>query len=281
MENSKIKKKREAPQVYTTKQSQGRHSQQHPQHHQHPQQQHHPQHHQQQQQQQQIDTAQKIKSQVLPPTKPNRFLGRFFWQANTPAEDLDLSQEQRLREIVEFYDDEVIETMFLPIISKKDILSLREIDWAVTNFTKKNPVIYKAAPFQREKQPHLRDTEIAVNIHTDYKKWLSNFKRRTFDMFRRGKRIFFEHDGQTFSTTVGQLNFFHWAERYGVLSYIRSNLQQIKTDHIIATKRPPENDDDIEKKGCKDKKRRRRRELSQAPKSKCFVFNMNVSVNFD
>ncbi|MCH9717935.1 MAG: hypothetical protein K0U52_12775 [Gammaproteobacteria bacterium] len=215
-----------------------------------------------------------------PPTSPNRFLGRFFWKADTPTEDLDLAQEQRLKEIVEFYDDEVMHTMFLPIISKKDDLSLREIDWAVTNFTKKNPVIYKAAPFQHihhTTQDLASKEQVAVNIHADYKKWLSNFKRRSFDMFRRGKRIFFKHDGQVYSTTVGQLNFFHWAERYGVLSYIRSNLQQIKTDHIVSTKRTHEQEEDKEQ----GKKRRRRRELSQAPKSKCFVYNMSVSVSFD
>ena len=170
-------------------------------------------------------------------------IGRFYWMFNPLDEtddNLDPKQRARLADIVSYYTDAVIETILIPIISKSETggrLSLRALDWLVTNYSKKKPVVYKIAPPNHPTIP--------VNIHNDYKSWLNNHKRRNFDMFRRRKRIFFDFNEQTFETTVGQLNFFFWAARYGVIDYAKTNLLEIEADHAVSTKRQVES-------GCTD-----------------------------
>ena len=168
-------------------------------------------------------------------------VGRFYWQNDTGT--LEPKQRARLADIEPYYTDTVIDSILIPIITKSEPnmhirperLSLRALDWLVTNYAKKKPVVYKIAPPNHPTIP--------VNIHNDYKSWLNNHKRRNFDMFRRRKRIFFEHRDATsgnmltHETTVGQLNFFFWAARYGVLDYARANILAIEADHTISTKR--------------------------------------------
>ena len=125
-----------------------------------------------------------------------QFIGRFYWLVDTTLktdDNLDPKQRARLSDIASYYTDEIIESILIPIISKSETggrLSLRALDWLVTNYAKKKPVVYKIAP------PH--HPIIPVNIHNDYKSWLNNHKRRNFDMFRRRKRIYFEFRDQTF-----------------------------------------------------------------------------------
>ena len=167
-----------------------------------------------------------------------QFIGRFYWLVDTTLktdDNLDPKQRARLSDIASYYTDEIIESILIPIISKSETggrLSLRALDWLVTNYAKKKPVVYKIAP------PH--HPIIPVNIHNDYKSWLNNHKRRNFDMFRRRKRIYFEFRDQTFETTVGQLNFFFWAARYGIIDYAKTNIVEIEADHAISTKRHAE-----------------------------------------
>jgi len=253
-------------------------------------------------------TPQLEKDMSLPTSR--RTLGRFYWEESR-GDVLEPKQRARLAEIAPYYTDKVVVAMLLPIISKSDRLSLRALDWLVTNYSKKKPIVYKASPPGHPMVP--------VNMHNEYKSWLSNHKRRNFDMFRRRKRIFFNLGKQEYRTTVGQLNFFYWAARYGVLDYARKHIDEIETDHAVSTKRPKEEgegEDDKEKvDGCDDeeeeedvngratevtvtntntstkkrpcddkksgRKRRRRRELSRAPDRTCYVFPMVIDVVFD
>jgi hypothetical protein len=167
------------------------------------------------------------------PTLDQR-VGRFFWDGY-----LCKKKVSRLEKIQEYFTDTQLTTVLLPIIKKDCALSLRALDWLVTNYSKKIPVIYKVKP------PNC--PEVIVNIYRSYKSWLWNHKRKNFDPFRRGKRIMFkihETDATVHESTVGQLNFFFWASRYGVLDFAQSNIKEIEKDQAVATKILPDNFDD-------------------------------------
>ena len=66
------------------------------------------------------------------------------------------------------------------IISQKTPLSLRLIDWLVTNYSKKYNIIY---PLQNSREIKY------FNIYLDYKNQLKAYSKKFFDPFCRQKRI--------------------------------------------------------------------------------------------
>lgn len=196
--------------------------------------------------------------------KYNR-IGKFYWE-----DELTRKQTVQLSHIHEFFTDERLKTILLPIIAKKNIegvpkLSLRAIDWLVTNYSKAHPIVYKVTP------PN--STEVLVNIYRSYKSWLWTFKRKSFDPFRRRKRLFFKIDGQVHQSTVGQLNFIFWAARHGVLEYAKTHIEAIERDQAESTKNTPA--------PVKDGRKRKRRQLSQAPKASCCVYPTTIKLTFN
>jgi hypothetical protein len=93
-------------------------------------------------------------------------------------------------------------------------LSLRLIDWFVTNYAKKYNVAY------------LTKTQKHVIVYLSYKSHLKAYSKKMFDPFCRWKRIKF----QNFETTVGQLNFFEWAISDDVLEYLERNREAVQAD---------------------------------------------------
>ena len=94
-------------------------------------------------------------------------------------------------------------------------ISLRLIDWFVTNYAKKNHVSY-----------NLNNQEFVVYLN--YKSQLKAYSKKLFDPFCRRERILFQCGTfEPFETTVGQLNFFRWAFEKNILEYVRNNLENI------------------------------------------------------
>lgn len=183
---------------------------------------------------------------------------------------LDSKQVQRLQRMAEFYTQERIDTLLVPIITQKDVLSLRVLDWLVTNYAKKNNVVYEYAPRQGER--------LLINVYNEYKAWLRNYRRKNFDPFRRRERITFQTtDGQEEETTVGQLNFVYWAHTYGVLTYTREHLATIEQDMNQSLGQVKQQKEADRRQG----KKRKRQELSQLPSSHCMVYRATLVNGFD
>ena len=114
---------------------------------------------------------------------------------------LDRKQLAVMQVLEKYYTPQVLKEVLIPIIAhkekdnKEEKLSLRAIDWLVTNLSKKTPIIYKVKP------PSL--PERVVNIYNEYKTWLWKHRRSHFDQFRRRRRLSFELDGEQHTTTVG------------------------------------------------------------------------------
>jgi hypothetical protein len=114
-------------------------------------------------------------------------------------------------------------------------VSLRIIDWFVTNYAKKyNIVIEKGEngkPIRGESPSVIRNDNRAFLVYIEYKSQLKAYSKKQFDPFCRRSRINYEYaPGKTFETTIGQLNFFRWAIENGVIHYIIDNYDDIEKD---------------------------------------------------
>jgi hypothetical protein len=122
-----------------------------------------------------------------------------------------------------FYNTHDNLSNLISILKGEGDLSLRLIDWFVTNYAKKHHVTYA-----------LNGQEFVVYLN--YKSQLKAFSKKLFDPFCRRERILFQCgiNHESFETTVGQLNFFRWAYEKDILSYIREHLQDILKEEKLA-----------------------------------------------
>lgn len=127
-----------------------------------------------------------------------------------------------LNSLKNFFTEERFKVV-LPIIVGTSKISLRVIDWFVTNYSKKYQVIYKIKE---------NDEECYINIHNHYKSQLNAYGKKYIDPFCRGKdRILFNvSESQCVLTNLSQLNFFRWAVQYNVVDYINKNYSLIVKD---------------------------------------------------
>jgi len=110
----------------------------------------------------------------------------------------------------------------IPILQGDGDISLRLIDWFVTNYAKKHHVSYM-----------LGDQEFIVYLN--YKSQLKAFSKKLFDPFCRRERILFQCGSHApFETTIGQLNFFRWAFEKNILAYIRNHLTDIVREEKLS-----------------------------------------------
>ena len=94
--------------------------------------------------------------------------------------------------------------------SKEKKISLRLIDWFVTNYCKKTNVI-------------MSNNNQLFNVHLSYKNELKSYSKKQFDPFRRDERITLVFDdNKKIETTSGQLNFFRWLIKNNIIIYIRN-----------------------------------------------------------
>jgi len=97
-------------------------------------------------------------------------------------------------------------------------ISLRLIDWFVTNYSKTHSTSYI-----------VNNQEFVV--YMNYKNQLKAYSKKLFDPFCRRERILFQiPDHEPFLTTVGKLNFFRWAIEKGVLDYIQCHQTEIEKE---------------------------------------------------
>ena len=159
----------------------------------------------------------------------------------------------------------IIDSYLVPLITQESDISLRALDWLVTNYSKKYNIVCTTK------------SGTLFNIYHGYKVALSHFRRKNFDPFRRRQRIRLILNGKHYDTTVGQCNFIHWAYQSGVLQYAKENSDAIEKDMNLAAY-----NNKIERKNQLEKGiPHRRRELSKAPITKCSVYKVDSHVIFD
>ena len=176
--------------------------------------------------------------------------------------------------ISKFYLDEKNINILIPIVNGVSKISLRVLDWFVTNFCKKhNTVIH----YHRDGKPN------KLIVHLDYKNQLKAYSKKQFDPFCRRERINFIYGkGNELLTTVGQLNFFRWAIEYYVIDYIIENLEMIEADMNNSLKIEVSGGKIIEDSShdIQEKKRKKRHELSISASKSVSKHNVKITVEF-
>jgi len=169
--------------------------------------------------------------------------------------------------------------VIMPIINGQSKISLRVMDWFVTNYSKKNNISYlinKDGNIINSISDNQTGKEFVVYL--DYKLQLKGYQKKQFDPFCRRSRINFYYDGnKSLVTTVGQLNFFRWTIQNSVLTYISEHLEEIESDMNTCYKAIY----NLEKNSDTKSKRRKRQELSISATKKLNKSNVKIFVSFD
>jgi len=106
-------------------------------------------------------------------------------------------------------------------------ISLRIIDWFVTNYAKKYFVVYDIDDVAMSSATTY-DASRRFKVFNDYKLKLKAYSKKRFDPFCRWTRI--RLPNMASETTLGQLNFFKWAIENRVLEYIEAHYEDIEHD---------------------------------------------------
>lgn len=175
-------------------------------------------------------------------------------------------QDFIVRWLQDFYNQPGHLEAVLPVLTGQSPVSLRLIDWFVTNYSKKFNVSYL-----------LDGRQFMVHFH--YKRELKAYSKRLFDPFCRRERISFQIRGQPpiEETTVGQLNFFRWAIEKGVVNYILEHAAAIEADMNTSFREHYSKEPEAKTSTG----RRKRKEMSQSAMKSVAHHSLPVVVAFD
>ncbi len=131
-------------------------------------------------------------------------------------------QELIIQSLQRFYSSREDLSEIVELLKGTSAMSLRLIDWFVTNYAKTHSTSYI-----------LNGQEFVV--YMNYKNQLKAYSKKLFDPFCRRERILFQIPGhEAFLTTVGKLNFFRWAIEKNILDYIKGHQNEIEKEMNIA-----------------------------------------------
>jgi hypothetical protein len=117
-----------------------------------------------------------------------------------------------------FYDIPENGQLLLDILHHKRGISLRNLEYFVTNYAKQTNLTYvkSGKPF---------------TVHVAYKSSLDGYSKKLFDPFCRTERIKFHVNGEEITTTVAQLNFIRWCIINDIILQLGSKGKN-NADHI-------------------------------------------------
>jgi hypothetical protein len=181
-----------------------------------------------------------------------------------------------------YYKDEKNMKKLLDIIQQlNNKISLRIIDWFVTNYSKKNNIYYSIYVGKNgEKTFETKNNRIYKNFNTyhSYKAQLKSYSKKKFDPFCRRDRIHFHYgeeiENKSIETTIGQLNFFKWAIDNLIIDYIIKEYDMIEEDMTKSFQQ-------IKKHKKISNERKKRQELSKSASRGLNQTNVSVILNFD
>ena len=103
------------------------------------------------------------------------------------------------------------------ILEKRNGISLRNLEWFITNYSKKTNLSYKTQDGK------------SFTVHCAYKSSLDGYSKKLFDPFCRTDKIDFKipNTETCIQTTVAQLNFIRWCIKNNIIDYIIKNRDQL------------------------------------------------------
>ena len=196
---------------------------------------------------------------------------------------LNTQNDLLLSNLLDFYNKNGNMEKMMKIINGESEISLRIVDWFVTNFAKKYYTVY-------ELDQSTSNTTLSsrFKVYNDYKLKLKAYSKKRFDPFCRWDRISIPYnENQVMETTIGQLNFFKWAIENKIVDYIKTNYESIENDmnkrNITTKKRVTlDNNITIDKPETNNSKtRKKREELSVSACKTIKKENVKIIVKFN
>lgn len=150
-----------------------------------------------------------------------------IFNSQTRKQKIHCKQELIVSSLQKFYNSLPDKEYMMNLLNGDSYISLRLIDWFVTNYSKKHSTAYI-----------LNGTEFLV--YANYKSQLKAYSKKLFDPFCRRERIAFQMPGfESVVTTVGKLNFFRWAYEKGIFKYIEENYEEIEAEMNESMRQQP------------------------------------------
>ncbi len=183
--------------------------------------------------------------------------------------NIDSKSKVLLESLEPFYKIKKNKKILCDVINNKSKISLRVLDWFVSNYSKKNDTAYDIK-------------DISFNVYFQYKARLKSFSKKLFDPFRRGEKIEIKCKEESVATTVGQLNFFKWCIEHGILSYVKDNMGDIEEDMNSIQKNNKKNKDDkTVTTSVKPKEKTKHQQLSKSVLKTMSKKNKRIIIDFN
>jgi hypothetical protein len=132
-----------------------------------------------------------------------------------------------MKNLMEFYGNREYLYKMMRIINGESHISLRIVDWFVTNYAKEYYTVYDLMVTNISGEA----VSTRFKVYNDYKLKLKAYTKKRLDPFCRWERISIPYDDNNYmETTIGQLNFFKWAIETKIIEYIEENYAVIERD---------------------------------------------------
>ena len=144
------------------------------------------------------------------------------------SKNINTQSDLLLNKLLQFYRENDNFDKMINIINGTSKISLRIVDWFVTNYSKKNYIIYTLVNSLNNNNNNNNER---FKVYNDYKLKLKAYSKKKFDPFCRWERIDVPYKNNTcIQTTLGQLNFFKWCIENEIIDYIKNNYEIIEND---------------------------------------------------
>ena len=132
--------------------------------------------------------------------------------------DLDTKLSLLMKSLTDFYNNTYYIEQMRAIVDQNSVISLRILDWFITNYSKKYRTIIDC-------------NGAAIDVYQNYKLQLKSFSKKQFDPFcRKNKIMLYYTEEDCIETSCGQLCFFRWCFENGILTHVKENLSVIEQD---------------------------------------------------
>lgn len=198
--------------------------------------------------------------------------------SQTRKRKIHCKQELIVMSLQSFYAARKDLPEIMELLQGTSIISLRLIDWFVTNYAKRHNIGYVMGGQE-------------FMVYMSYKSQLKAYSKKLFDPFCRRERIMFSLPGtEQFITTVGKLNFFRWAIEKNVIEYLKTNRVTVETEmnaHMkqLSRSRSTRNTNSSNESASEDKKekvpKRVRTAFQTTPPQTLCRRDVEINVGFD
>jgi hypothetical protein len=194
------------------------------------------------------------------------------------------SKEELLKiKLIEFYKNKDNLNVLLPIILQQTTISLRSLDWFVTNYCKKYNINYQLNGSSRLYFPF-----------KSYKSQLKAYSKKFCDPFCRRERVIFDYrkmeiidfnpnikmdHKEYIITTIGQLNFFRFAISDDIINYAIEHIEDIEND-MNGTLKERESEKSRAKCNFMEVKSIKRKELSVPGNKSVHITRISAVIKF-